>query len=454
MTTRKRNLLLIVAQLVGAFGLLAIVIQAAHASNGGGSTLEFDGDDFVTVPHNANLNLTTFTFEAWIKLDNTTGCKAIFSKRDDAGGYMFHISDAYMALYTSNASFGTDQYGTIALSPNTWYHVAVTRDPADDIYTPFYLNGVRDVSRYSNTPGSGTSTFLIGDDVAGTWCDEFVGEIDDVRVWSVERTEAEIRADMFTPLTGSEANLVSYWKLDDGGTSQTVTDSAGSNDGTRGADSGSSTDDPAWVSPSTAPLGSFVSHQNEIEAMWAARTTGSSFYTTGLRIADASFLDDVGDDIVFAHNDAAFAIVTDHLPNGVDKRWARVWELIVTDVPTMTTGGNVDLTFDISDAGGPGNFSDSGTYFLLKRAAGSTDVFTTANVISSSVSLDRLTFRVPVDELGSEFTVGGTSSSPMAVTLQHLDTRSPMGGYIAVLSLVGASVGGFMMVRRRRRTRK
>jgi hypothetical protein len=97
-TTRKRNLLLIVAQLVGAFGLLAIVIQAAHASNGGGSTLEFDGDDFVTVPHNANLNLTTFTFEAWIKLDNTTGCKAIFSKRDDAGGYMFHISDAYMVL--------------------------------------------------------------------------------------------------------------------------------------------------------------------------------------------------------------------------------------------------------------------------------------------------------------------------------------------------------------------
>jgi hypothetical protein len=454
MPTRKRNLLLVTTLLAGGLGLLIIVVQTAYASNGGGSTLAFDGGDLVTVPHTDTLNLTTFTFEAWIKLDNTAGCKTILGKWSaDDGGYVLHINGAYMGLFTFSGMNGTQQFGTIALSPNTWYHVAVARDAAEDIYTPFYLNGVRDVNRYSRTPGSGSTPFYIGGGF-GALCGEFEGEIDEVRVWNVERTEAEIRANMFKPLTGSEPNLVSYWRLDDGGTSQTVIDSAGGRDGTRGNDAASGADDPTWVSPSTAPIGSFTSHQDEIEAVWAAQATGTNFYTTGLRIADASFLDDVGDDVVFAHNDAAFGIVTDHVPTGVDKRWARVWELIVTDVPTMTAGGNVDLTFDISDAGGSGDFDESGTYFLLKRAAGSTDVFTTVNVISSSVSLDRLTFRVPVGELGSEFTVGGTSSSPMAVTLQYLDTRSRVGGYVAVLSLVGFGIGGVMLAWRKRRARR
>ena len=43
----------------------------------------------------------------------------------------------------------------------------------------------------------------------------FVGFIDEVRIWNVARTEAEIRADMNTELTGNEPGLVAYWKFDE-----------------------------------------------------------------------------------------------------------------------------------------------------------------------------------------------------------------------------------------------
>ena len=49
-----------------------------------------------------------------------------------------------------------------------------------------------------------------------------------------------------------------------------------------------------------------------------------------------------------------------------------------------TTGGNVTLTFDISEAGGQGEFGLSDTYYLLKRDAGSDSIFVTVTVASAS----------------------------------------------------------------------
>ncbi|MCK4782583.1 MAG: hypothetical protein KAV87_02450, partial [Desulfobacteraceae bacterium] len=93
-----------------------------------------------------------------------------------------------------------------------------------------------------------------------------------------------------------------------------------------------------------------------------------------------------------------------------------------------TAGGRVDLTFDISDADGSGSFDAGGTYYLLKRAAGSSDDFTDVSYGSWSVSGDQLTFTVNPSHLGSEFTVGASSDSPTAVTLRSFTVR-PAGAW-------------------------
>jgi len=42
----------------------------------------------------------------------------------------------------------------------------------------------------------------------------FHGQLDEVRIWNVARTPAEIQTDMGSQATGTEANLVAYWKFD------------------------------------------------------------------------------------------------------------------------------------------------------------------------------------------------------------------------------------------------
>ncbi|MFK5971063.1 MAG: hypothetical protein QM487_13225 [Candidatus Marithrix sp.] len=41
----------------------------------------------------------------------------------------------------------------------------------------------------------------------------FSGEIDEVRIWSVARSQAEIQASMNSTLTGSESGLAAYYNF-------------------------------------------------------------------------------------------------------------------------------------------------------------------------------------------------------------------------------------------------
>ena len=45
--------------------------------------------------------------------------------------------------------------------------------------------------------------------------ESFIGQIDEVRIWNVARTKAEIRSDMNIQLKGDESGLVGYWKFDE-----------------------------------------------------------------------------------------------------------------------------------------------------------------------------------------------------------------------------------------------
>ncbi|MCA9962334.1 MAG: CSLREA domain-containing protein, partial [Anaerolineales bacterium] len=225
-------------------------LQAA----GSGSALSFDGNDRVYVPHNANLNATVFTYEAWIYPTNISAEKSIVSKGTGLGGAdsLFQILNGRMRLFTN--TFPWHQANTV-VPLNAWSHVAVTRDAAGTV--TFYLNGVPDGSvTGTSAPTPGTNNFYIGLQGATCQCNGFIGQMDEVRVWNVARTQSEIQATMSQSLTGSEPNLISYWNFD-AGSGQTVSDMAGTNDGTLGETAAISTDDPAWVA-STAPISSFV----------------------------------------------------------------------------------------------------------------------------------------------------------------------------------------------------
>lgn len=191
-------------------------------------------------------------------------------------------------------------------------------------------------------------------------------------------------------------------------------------------------------------------YTNNITAVITARYPGAAS-SSGLTVTNSSFLHEAGDGIIFGHNNIAFAVVTDHLTgSNADQRWARIWQLDVNDEDN--DGGNVALTFDISEAGGRGNFDNPGDYFLLKRDAGSTADFTTVSVSSTTVLDDQLTFIVDVSQLGSEFTLGAKAGAPTAVTMRDLTAAANASpGVIGVAFASLAAVGALTVVLRRKR---
>jgi len=100
-----------------------------------------------------------------------------------------------------------------ALDPNKpvmggWTHVAGTYDGSN---LCLYINGnLVDQSVYSSNIGDGEMGLYIG----GYTSDYFNGLIDDVRLWNVVRSQAQIQESMNQQLTGSETGLVGYWPMD------------------------------------------------------------------------------------------------------------------------------------------------------------------------------------------------------------------------------------------------
>jgi hypothetical protein len=63
------------------------------------------------------------------------------------------------------------------------------------------------------------AAFLTHDALANTDEDRpgtiFDGTIDELRVWSVDRTQVELESNMHTTLTGLEYGLFGYWTFDE-----------------------------------------------------------------------------------------------------------------------------------------------------------------------------------------------------------------------------------------------
>ncbi len=422
--------------------LLSFVTNMAYAGNDGGMDLDFGGVNEAVAAVLDGTALTQVTVEMWIRPTPGTGESGVFQWAFEPSAtqpfiyFRYNYDTGQFQLYADNG-----YRISTTISPGTWAHIAVTYDGTD---WRLYRNGIL-AGAYTGSAAHqlNASYVYFGNGLAGFW----IGQIDEARIWNVARTQSQIQANMYTELAPSyPAALIGYYQFNEG-TGTATANEVGGADGTL-----FNMEEGDWIA-STVPLGDLTAHQNGITAMWAGQvSTAADGLATGLDTGNVSFLNDVGDDIIFAHNNAAFANLITEVPVGVDKRWARVWELDVNDAAGIT-GGNVNLTFDISDAGGQFDFSGSGTYFLLGRAAGSTGVFSIIPVVSTSVTGDQLTFTVSASNLGSEFTLGATADSPTALSLQTLGARSNAGSQMVLpLGMVLMALGGAALVWRRRRS--
>lgn len=246
---------------------LALVPLAAPAVAQSGALL-FDGaDDVVRIldlNDDFDLNLA-MTFEAWVRID-VIQAGAGFVGGTTAGGGGAYFMGGGIGTPTSfviSVSTPATDAGAVpnALSTGSWVHYAASYDSGQ---FQLYIDGVPAGSSMHSSPGPSS---LVESVVLGTFPVtgsglQFFGAMDEVRIWNVVRTPAEIQASFMSTLTGNEPGLVGYYQFDEAAGQDILDSSTAGNNGTLGEDGTVAADDPTRITTGFPFPGAFVESCN------------------------------------------------------------------------------------------------------------------------------------------------------------------------------------------------
>lgn len=180
----------------------------------GNTTSGGAGHGYIEVPDQAALDITgTITIEGWINFQTpftTQSCRSIVGKQ--------FTSTLWIGVCGSTLRSYLKGSGSVhdggAIPAGVWTHFAVTFDGS---FRRHFLNGVQVASFAETGPLPVNSQPLrIGSDTAWLFSPE--GDIEELRIWNVARTAAQIQSTMFAFAAGfGQAGLVGAWGLNTDG---------------------------------------------------------------------------------------------------------------------------------------------------------------------------------------------------------------------------------------------
>jgi len=208
--------------LVGIETEAALAQQASVPSSSPGTNhvLELDGNGgYVELPPNIFNDLERATVEAWVRWDEFTNVyKRVFNYGDAQRDFSITSLETGPTLWFVIGDAQGQLHEILVpnlLRAHQWCHVAAVSGPGG---MKVYLNGA--LAGATNYTGSfaglknGTRCYIGQRVTTNDPPTNFKGGIDEVRVWRVERTEAQIRQTMFRSLTGKEPGLAALWNFE------------------------------------------------------------------------------------------------------------------------------------------------------------------------------------------------------------------------------------------------
>jgi hypothetical protein len=128
------------------------------------------------------------------------------------------IGSALVAFFRADVSTTPDIFRLPSVTQNKWYHVAVSRDDTTNEVKVYV-----DKTLVSTTILVDPLVAIGTDGVLGSEDGFFDGDIDEVRVWNVVRTAAEIAANADIEIDPVPTSLVHYYKLNGNGNGSAAT---------------------------------------------------------------------------------------------------------------------------------------------------------------------------------------------------------------------------------------
>jgi len=202
-------------------------------SSGAGHVLDFNGtNQYVYVGNKDNLNIVgDLTIEMWLKPDNFSSRKNPFAKAYGGEGTITQEISGFLTFYYGSSGGNANPYQgfstSTSLTLNEWNHVAIVRN-LGTMELSWYINGIL-VNRANALYVPAVSALPVL--VSNGYTNEYDGQIEELRVWSSARSEAQIKAKMCSKILTDEPSLELYYRFDNS-SGNNVTDLSGNtNDG-------------------------------------------------------------------------------------------------------------------------------------------------------------------------------------------------------------------------------
>ncbi len=195
--------------------------------------VEFDAASRLVVSPSDELNLSSgnLTVEAWVRPADVSRFRWIVAKGDDntRNDYVLGIDDGHFRFIVNGPALpqtpANDITSTYVVPTGSWTHVAGVVDRSTN-QMRIYVNGQLDKSATLKT-----SVLLRSEAVyigSRTSADYFAGQIDELRLWSVARTQLEIGSGNKTHIAAAVPGLVACWGFDEGSGDQAYNASSSS----------------------------------------------------------------------------------------------------------------------------------------------------------------------------------------------------------------------------------
>ncbi|HEY1662175.1 MAG TPA: choice-of-anchor Q domain-containing protein [Verrucomicrobiae bacterium] len=209
---------------IGAASDIGAVEVTSPTNSPFGNAMIFNGtNQYVTIPNFGTIIPTNeITMEFWAYTTAGAVQSAFMLNPDNNNDRLnAHLNYGGPASNAGNTYWdfgnisGGGRLGPVSAPANSisnWVHYAFVASQSGN-YMSIYTNGILCATKSGMTPFvRGNYSLQIGGPGF-----PYHGAVDDFRVWSTARSQAQILADLGTPLMGSEPNLLLYYRFDDNG---------------------------------------------------------------------------------------------------------------------------------------------------------------------------------------------------------------------------------------------
>ena len=183
------------------------VVAAATA----GAALSLDGvDDRATISPAPSLANKSFTVEAWVRNGRPGSLQILFFQGGEATDAGLHLGFQQSGQFLFGF-YGDDLNSSASYTDTGWHHWAAVYD-APTKMRRLYRDGELTDEGKANSNFTGSGSIAIGH-LNNRF--PFKGQLDELRIWSVARTAAEIRANHSRAVAADAAGLETYLRFDE-----------------------------------------------------------------------------------------------------------------------------------------------------------------------------------------------------------------------------------------------